>query len=143
MLTRAACYTAWLAAEAGAVVATAHPSPIARGAAVVVALASVIAWTYATVAEHFAAVAEENEAWAGTRHVVFGSSEEATHAQVVAFRRQVARTRARIAASRRRRRRNRSAPITVIGFAPAATPPSSRWLQDERWSPRGAVQDRR
>jgi hypothetical protein len=142
VLTRPASYAAWLIAAAGAVTATGHPNVAVRGAAVCVALAAVIAWTYATVAEHFAAVAEENEAWAGTRHVVFGASEEATRAQLAAFRRQVRTTRARIEASRRRRRRP-TGPLS-IGFDPACDPPMVVGiLENGRWWPHGAVQDRR
>jgi hypothetical protein len=139
VLRRLLTLTVWALSTAGGLAAIIAPHPAIRGTGVAVAVTAGVLWAHRVTAEHFAAVAEENEAWAGTRHVVFGASEEATHAQVVAFRRQVARTRARLAA----RRRRRSAPVLSVGFAPAATPPPARWLQDERWWPHGAVHNRR
>jgi hypothetical protein len=142
MLRRLLTLTVWVLSTAGGLAAVIAPHPAIRGAGVAVAITAGALWAHRVTAEHFAAVAEENEAWAGTRHVVFGASEEATRVQLAELYRLIRTSRARIEANRRRRRRGPH--LVSIGFDPACDPPGVvGLLSNGRWWPGGTLQDRR
>lgn len=93
----------WLAAGAAGIVAAISPRAEVRVVAVVAALVLAIGWAAHTLADHYDDVTDENDMLHGQRHVVFGASEEASHALCQQIPQAWATARASMARSRRRR----------------------------------------
>jgi hypothetical protein len=93
----------WMCAASWAITAVVAPSMNARAMAVLVAMGLVALWVAHTLADHYDEVADENDMLHGQRHVVFGASEEATHALCQQIPQAWATARASMARSRRRR----------------------------------------
>lgn len=103
----------WLGAGAAAILAAISPDPEVRVLAVIGSLCLAVGWTAHMLADHYDDVTDENELLTGRRDVVFGATEEATHAAVVAFPAQWRRARA-LMHSRRHRNHRR----LVVGIDP-------------------------
>jgi hypothetical protein len=93
----------WLAAGAAGITAAISPDAEVRVVAVIAAMSLAVGWAAHMLADHYDEVADENDMLHGQRHVVFGASEEATHALCQQIPQAWATARASMARSRRRR----------------------------------------
>jgi hypothetical protein len=128
----------WLGCGATAILAAISPDPEVRVLAVIGSLCLAVGWTAHMLADHYDDVTDENEILSGRRDVVFGATEEAKHAAVVAFPEQWRRARALM-----HRRRHRAHRRLVVGFDPAVDNPGVvvAEVPDDGCPPRVAVDD--